>query len=114
MTPTCETLRTEDVNTEFYARSINAVPKVQIYLQRVLDSRHPSAGEGAADYRRIGLSNDIFRSNGHRYWLSCPMMANIGRNIPATITPTIPPRNTIISGSIAAVMLSTASSTSRS
>lgn len=46
--------------------------------------------------------------------LSCPMMLNIGRNIPATMVPTMPPRKTIIRGSMAAVRLSTASSTSRS
>lgn len=48
------------------------------------------------------------------YWLSCPMIENIGRNIPATMVPTMAPRKTIISGSMAAVRLSTASSTSRS
>lgn len=45
---------------------------------------------------------------------SCPMIANIGRNIPATMNPTTTPRNTINIGSSAAVKPSTASSTSRS
>lgn len=57
---------------------------------------------------------DILNGTRQFYWLNWPMMANIGKNIPATIVPTIPPKNTIISGSMAAVKLSTASSTSRS
>ena len=46
--------------------------------------------------------------------LSVPMIENIGRNMPATMKPTITPRNTISIGSSAAVRLLTASSTSRS
>ena len=34
---------------------------------------------------------------------NCPMMANMGRNMPATMNPTTPPRNTMSMGSRAAV-----------
>jgi hypothetical protein len=37
------------------------------------------------------------------YFESVPMIENIGKNMPATITPTMPPRNTIMIGSSAAV-----------
>lgn len=43
-----------------------------------------------------------------------PMILKRGRNIPATIMPTMTPRKMIMRGSMAAVRLATASSTSRS
>lgn len=72
---------------------------------------------GALAVGRVGLDIGEWESSlsaDNSYWLSWPMMLNIGRNIPATMVPTMPPRKTIMIGSMAAVMLSTASSTSRS
>ena len=77
-----------------------------------------SAGATQIPDENSALGRTLRRGGGapadNTHWLSVPMMLNIGRNIPATMVPTIPPRNTIISGSMAAVRLSTASSTSRS
>lgn len=75
-----------------------------------------------AEPNEVGFANECAanaflartRDPLHNYPLNCPMIANIGRNMPATMKPTTTPRNTISIGSSAAVKPSTASSTSRS
>lgn len=77
-------------------------------------SNLPPAQLASSLKRRRLLARKWCRKSRSVHLLSWPMMLNIGRNMPATMVPTMPPRKTIIRGSMAAVRLSTASSTSRS